>query len=659
MQASRIERRIARIPEAWKPHLKHNHKVNGPSIVFRTALPWRQTRAVGFPNPGRVFSLGCFVSAELLVNVTPRETRVAVIENGVVQELFVERASCRGLVGNIYKGKVARVLPGMQAAFVDIGLDRAAFLHASDVDYGPTQTEPTVRSSSTSPTSNPDRAAEELPEPPARAGDLGRRASEHRVPESQSPDGHTPEPLPDDENRSRTVPDVTELLREGQELLVQVIKDPIGTKGARLTTYISIPSCYLVFMPGGAGHGNGHVGISQRIEDEQERERLRTLVQRLAQSQTDHEHPSASGDHGQDQPWHEGVATDAAAGPELTTAAEQPQPPPCSRPHPRDGYIVRTAGESVGEELLAADMAFLGKLWQSIQARVNTATAPCRVHEELPLVIRTLRELSGAEIEVARIDSRETHRRVIEFAERFVPEVAPRIHLYTGERPIFDLYGVEDELHRALHRKVQLKSGGHLVIDQTEAMTTVDVNTGAYVGHRNLEETIFKTNLEATQAIARQLRLRNLGGIIIIDFIDMESDAHKRQVLRWLEKSLDRDPTKTQISDVSALGLVQMTRKRTRESLGHVLCEPCPTCSGRGALKSAATICYEIFREILREARQYDADKLLVIASPEVIDLLVDEESPTFAELETFIGKPITLQTEQMYSREQYDVVLM
>jgi ribonuclease G len=308
---------------------------------------------------------------------------------------------------------------------------------------------------------------------------------------------------------------------------------------------------------------------------------------------------------------------------------------------------------------MLADMDFLAKLWASVKERTRGAKAPHMVHEDLPLVIRTLRELTGTEIERARVDSRETMAKLVDFTERFVPEMVANIELYTGDRPIFDIYGVEDEIQKALGRKVQLKSGGHLIIDQTEAMTTIDINTGAYVGHRNLEETIFKTNLEASQAIARQLRLRNLGGIIIIDFIDMQSEEHKRQVLRALEKSLDRDHTKTHISEVSALGLVQMTRKRTRESLEHVLCDPCPTCSGRGSIKTADTVCYEIFREILREARQYDTEKLLVIASQEVIDTLVDDESASFAELEAFIGKPITLQVEALYSREYYDVVLM
>jgi len=531
------------------------------------------------------------LSAELLVNVTPRETRVAVIENGMLQETFIERANRRGLVGNIYKGCVCRVLPGMQAAFVDIGLERAAFLHASDI-VGASE----------------DPADEGTPDP----ADTQHIAQPDRPPFAAQ--------------QARAVKSITDLVHDGQEVLVQVIKDPLGTKGARLTTHISIPSCYLVYMPGA-----GTIGVSQRIEEQEERTRLRDLVADLMRRRT-----------GANQS--DGEAENDSA---LTASLNG------------DGYIVRTAAESASEELMLADMDFLAKLWASVTERTREAKAPDMVHEDLPLVIRTLRELTGTEIERARVDSRETMRKLVDFTERFVPEMVASIEHYTGDRPIFDIYGVEDEIQKALGRKVQLKSGGHLIIDQTEAMTTIDINTGAYVGHRNLEETIFKTNLEASQAIARQLRLRNLGGIIIIDFIDMQSEEHKRQVLRALEKSLDRDHTKTHISDVSALGLVQMTRKRTRESLEHVLCDPCPTCSGRGSIKTADTVCYEIFREILREARQFDTEKLLVIASQEVIDTLVDDESASFAELEAFIGKPITLQVETLYSREHYDVVLM
>ena len=523
------------------------------------------------------------MSAELLVNVTPRETRVALIEGGGLQEIFIERANRRGLVGNIYKGRVCRVLPGMQAAFVDIGLERAAFLHASDIAAADAQ-----------------------------------QVRDAPVHSQARPGPAVAEPV----SMLRNGTAITELVRDGQEVLVQVIKDPIGTKGARLTTHVSIPSCYLVYMP-----GTSTIGVSQRIEDEEERRRLRELVR-------------------------DGARRAAGNG----TA---PDEEPAEDWIPEDGYIVRTAAEGCEAAIIESDMAFLRKLWASVSALGASVNGPGIVHEDLKLVIRTLRELSATTIERVRIDSHETLERVLDFTGRFLPEMSPRIELYTGEGPIFELYAVEDEIQKSLHRKVQLKSGGHIVIDQTEAMTTVDVNTGGFVGHRNFDETIFKTNLEAAQTVARQLRLRNLGGIIIIDFIDMSNETHKRQVLRALEKALARDHTRTHISNVSPLGLVEMTRKRTRESLEHVLCDPCPTCNARGSIKSADTVCYEIFREIMREARQFDTERLLVIASPEVTDQLVDEESAAFAELEAFIGKPITLQVESMYSREQYDVVLM
>jgi ribonuclease G len=489
------------------------------------------------------------MSEEILINVTPRETRVALVENGVLQEIFIERARRRGLVGNIYLGRVCRVLPGMQAAFVDIGLERAAFLHASDI-------------------------VTRLP---------GNGDAE-----------------------SSGVEDISSLLREGQEITVQVIKDPLGTKGARLTTQVTIPSRFLVFIP-----RVSNVGISQKIEDEAERIRLRDLIQLF-------------------------MSEDESG-----------------------GYIARTAAEGASAEALRADMIFLRKLWTSITDREVHAKPGSAVYEDLPLSIRVMRDLLDDQIEKIRIDSRESHQRVQEFAGQFMPGLQVQIEYYPGERPIFDLYGVEDEIHKALERKVQLKSGGYLIFDQTEAMTTVDVNTGGYVGHRNLEETIFKTNLEAAQAIARQLRLRNLGGIIIVDFIDMVDEEHKRQVLRALEKSLEKDHAKTHISEVSSLGLVEMTRKRTRESIEHVLCEVCPTCSGRASLKTPETVCYEIFREILREARQFDAQQLLVLASQEVVDLLLDEESDSLAELEAFIDKPIKFQVEALYTQEQYDVVPM
>jgi len=500
-------------------------------------------------------------SEEILMNVTPRETRVAIVENGVLQEIYIERARKRGLVGNVYKGRVVRVLPGMEAAFVDIGLERAAFLHVSDI-----------------------QACVAL-------DSIGNGHSNGNV----HSNGH-----------GERTPVITELVREGQEILVQVVKDPLGTKGARLTTHVTIPSRFLVYLP-----GSDAVGVSVKIEDEAERNRLKDVIS------------AARSEFG-------------------------------------GGYIVRTAGEGAEDDALRADMEFLQRLWASIQEKARTARAGSIVHEDLPLVQRVLRDFVGGSVEKVRVDSRETWERMLRFAELYVPGMQGRIEHYPGERPIFDLYGIEDELARALEKRVQLKSGGYLIIDQTEAMTTIDINTGGYVGHRNLEETIFKTNLEAAQAIARQLRLRNLGGIIIIDFIDMQSEEHRQAVFKALEKALERDHAKSNVCEVSALGLVEMTRKRTRESLEHVLCEPCPVCSGRGTIKTAETVCYEIFRELLRNARQYEGVRqFLVLAAQDVVDLMLEEESASVAELEAFIGVTIRFQAEVLYPREQYDVVLM
>ena len=491
------------------------------------------------------------MSEEILINVTPRETRVAVVENGMLQEVHVERASRRGYVGNIYKGKVSRVMPGMQAAFVEIGLERAAFLHASDI----------VR---------PQIAIDE-----------------------------------NGETAAIPMPPINELVRDGQEIVVQVVKDPIGSKGARLTTHLSIPSRYLVLLPYSKA-----LGVSVRIEDDAERVRLKeSLAERLGET--------------------------------------------------RLGYIVRTNAEGTTREALGEDIEYLGKLWSAVQDNIARAKVGERIYEDLSLPLRALRDLMRPSIEKVRIDSRETLERAQRFVAQFMPELAERVEHYPGERPIFDLYGVEDEIQNALKKNVPLKSGGYLIIDQTEAMTTIDVNTGGFLGTRNLEETVFRTNLEAAQAAARQLRLRNLGGIIIIDFIDMTDEEHQRQVLRQLQKSMARDHAKATVYDMSPLGLVEMTRKRTTESLERQLCEPCPVCAGRGNMKTAETVTYEIFREITRAVRQFDANKLLVLAAPKVVNRILEEDSAAVAELEEFIGKTIRFQPEEHYSQEQYDVVLL
>jgi len=502
------------------------------------------------------------VSEEILVNVTPRETRVAVVENGMLQELHIERGWSRGVVGNIYKGRVQRVMPGMQAAFVDIGLERAAFLHAND--FGRPANVPAVGGE------GEDSAAS-----PARP--------------------------------------IGELVREGREVVVQVVKDPIGNKGARLTTQLSIPSRYLVLLP-----DSQVVGVSARIEDEAERARLKGIV------------AACAGEAGH-------------------------------------GYIVRTNAEGQSAEALAEDVAYLQRAWQQVERDSREAKVGSRVYEDLSLPLRAVRDLMRRDVEKVKVDSRETCDKLRAFAAQYMPALSPdegpglaeKIEHYAGPRAIFDMYGVEDEIQRALEKEVPLKSGGYLVIDQTEAMTTVDVNTGSFVGQRNLEETVYRTNLEAAQSVARQLRLRNLGGIIIIDFIDMVDPEHRRQVLRTLEKSLVRDHAKTTVYDFSPLGLVEMTRKRTVESLQRQLSEPCHECGGRGMLKTAETVTYEIFREIVRAVRQFEAARLLVIASPKVVARITDEESTAVAELEEFLGKSIRFQADAQYLQEQFDVVLL
>lgn len=490
------------------------------------------------------------MSAELLINVTPSETRVALVENGVLQEVHIERQSSRGLVGNIYLGKVSRVLPGMQAAFIDIGLEKAAFLHASDII-----------------TSDP--VVEELPNPGPTAAT-----------------------------------DIRELVRDGQMIVVQVVKDPIGTKGARLTTDITMPSRYLVLMP-----EVSHVGVSQRIESEVERNRLKDVVAECIDDTS--------------------------------------------------GFIVRTAAEGAGEDELVQDAKFLRKLWAKVQKRKRNTRKAAVLYEDLSLAFRIIRDFVGADLERVKVDSKLSFQQLKAFTEEFVPEVSSLLEYYPGERPIFDLFDVENEIQRGLGRKVELKSGGYLIIDQTEAMTTVDVNTGAFVGHRNLEETIFNTNCEAAVAIARQLRLRNLGGIIILDFIDMTDAEHKRRVLHILESSLAKDRAKTNINGFTSLGLVEMTRKRTRESLEHVLCGECPTCKGRGTLKTVETVCYEIMREIVRVNRAYEANKFVVYAAASVADAMLNDEFHSLAELELFIGKHIKIHPEPLNNPEKFDVVMM
>ena len=496
---------------------------------------------------------------EILINWSPQETRVAVVEHAAVQELQVERTLERGLVGNVYLGKIVRVLPGMQSAFIDIGLDRAAFLHVADL--------------------------------------MSSINSRHADPESPLSGAAM-------SSKSSSLQPIEKQLFEGQALMVQVLKDPMGTKGARLTAQISIAGRLLVFLP-----QDNHIGVSQKIPPRQ-REDLRQRVQTLV----------------------------ADIG---------------------GGFILRTNGEDATDVELAEDIAYLRKTWLRIKQSSLRMPAASVLHQDLSLLQRVLRDMVLENTQTIRIDSREQFEKLKAFSLEFMPSTLPKLQLYSGERPIFDLFNIDEEIAKALGRRVDLKSGGYLVVDQTEALTTVDVNTGGFVGARNFEETIYKTNLEAAQAIARQLRLRNLGGIVIVDFIDMTKENHRDAVLAEFKKQLERDRIKTAVNGFSALGLLEMTRKRTRESLAHQLCEPCSACTGKGIVKTARSVTYDILREILREARQFNPREFRIVASPKVIELFLDEESQHLASLSDFICKPISLQAEAVMAQEQYDIVLL
>ena len=488
---------------------------------------------------------------DILINWSPQETRVAIVEHGAVQELHVERTLERGLVGNVYLGKVARVLPGMQSAFIDIGLERAAFLHVADVWHPPIEGESLTSS----------------------------RNSQPQIP-------------------------IEKQIFEGQALMVQVIKDPIGTKGARLSTQISVAGRLLVFLP-----QDDHIGVSQKIPVAQ-RDELRSRLQVLAGNQG-------------------------------------------------GGFILRTNGEDASDAELAEDISYLRKAWARIKDASLRLPPQSLLHQDLNLLQRVLRDLVCDATQNIRVESREQFEALQAFGAEFMPMAVSKLQHYKGERPIFDLFAIDEEIAKALARRVDLKSGGYLIVDQTEALTTIDVNTGGFVGARNFDDTIFKTNLEASQAIARQLRLRNLGGIIIVDFIDMLREDHRSAVLAEFKKQLARDRVKTMAGGFSHLGLVEMTRKRTRESLAHMLCEPCPTCDGKGIVKTPRSVAYDIFREILREARQFNPREFRVVASPKVIELFLDEESQHLAGLSEFIGKPVSLQSEASMGQEQYDIVLI
>jgi ribonuclease G len=491
---------------------------------------------------------------ELIINVKPQETRVALLEDRALAELYIERTKDRGIMGNIYKGKVVKVLPGMQAAFVDIGLEKAAFLYVSDV-YGRIED------------------YEEM-------GFQGEEMVTYYNPSSQ----------------------IEDLLSEGQEVLVQVSKEPLGTKGTRITSHITLPGRYLVFMP-----TVDHVGVSRRIKDEEERRRLREIIQTIK---------SSSG-----------------------------------------GFIVRTASEGAESDEIRNDMEFLLRLWNNIQKKRESLTAPSLIHSDLTMVLRVIRDILSPQVNRIVIDAKEEYDNIISFINAYMPKQKYEITLYEREEPIFDAYGIEMEIDKMLGRKVWLKSGGYIVIDISEALVAIDVNTGRYVGKRNLADTILKTNLEAAKEIAYQLRLRNIGGIIIIDFIDMEREGDREKVYQALEDSIKKDRQKTTIFKISELGLVEMTRKRTRENISRVLGEPCPYCEGAGLIKSKTTVCYDIFREIERTSSELGGQNIMIEVNPEIADLLYEEERTAVEELERKLRKKIVIKGKAGFHQEQFNMI--
>lgn len=524
---------------------------------------------------------------QLIVNVTMGETRIARLENSVVAELYIARTRGEsGILGNIYKGKVVRVLPGMQAAFVDIGLERTGFLHVSDA--------------------LPSSAFEGGSFPPALADDDEAEGEGTEAGgEGEAEGGETAEGTgrPRGQRRRRTPRDVQiqDVIKEGQEILVQVIKEAIGTKGARLTSYFSLPGRYLVYMP-----TVDQVGVSRRLGDDKERRRLRDLIHKYK--------PKGS------------------------------------------GFIVRTAAEGVSAREIKSDIQYLMKIGEEIDGRASQAKAPALVHAELDVILRVVRDLFTEDVDRLIIDSEAEHQRIRDFVDTFMPRLKEHVEFYTDAEPIFDHFAIEVEINRAMGQKVWLKSGGYIIVEQTEALTAIDVNTGRFVGRRNVEDTILKTNLEAVREIVYQLRLRNIGGIIILDFIDMEKAANRNKVYQALKDALRHDRAKTTITKISELGLVEMTRKRTREDLRRLLGIPCPYCEGKGFLKGAPTVCYEIFREIAREALQSKEKQLTVLASPSVANLLFDEERAALEHLEKRIAKRIHVTAVPEFHLEQFEV---
>ena len=503
------------------------------------------------------------MSQEIIINSTPQQIRVALIEEGQVAEVNIERRKHRGIVGNIYKGRVSKVLPGMQAAFVNIGLKKDAFLYVTDV-YDNLEDD----------------------EPDDGEGDDDTETLQKKK-----------------KKKYRRRPLIQELLKRDQEVVVQIAKEPLGTKGARVTCHISLPGRYIVFMP-----TVEHIGVSRRIPSQGERNRLRKILKDLK--------PSNS------------------------------------------GFIVRTAGEGREESDLALDIEFLTRLWGTIKKKSEKMRAPALVHEDLNLVLRTVRDLFTNNVEKFVLDSEEEYKRVFEFTEATMPHLVDRLKLFVKDLPIFDHYGIEAELEKALRRKVWLKSGGYLVIDRAEALVAIDVNTGKFVGKKNLEDTIVKTNLEASVEVARQVRLRDLGGIIIVDFIDMENEDNKRNVVSTLERELTKDRARTNVLELTELGLVQMTRKRVRESLRQLLYQPCPYCKGIGFIKSEETICYEIQSEIQRLVSTTEQGGILVRAHPTITAMLKGEERRIIDTVSANYQRKIRIQDDKNLHQEQFHVTL-
>ncbi len=531
------------------------------------------------------------MSDHLVVNVMPFETRVALVEDDVVAEVFIERHCDRGIVGNIYLGRVQRVLPGMQAAFVEIGLDKAAFLYVGDV--GP-----------------PDEPLDDDVDAPHVHGPVSAEENDGEGEAAELPapvlPAATPPPKKKRAAKDRRIEDV---LKQGQDVLVQVTKDAIGTKGPRVTCNISLPGRHLVYMP-----THRHIGISRRIVDETERTRLRTILEELRPTFIDAQHPEVG------------------------------------------GFVVRTVSEGLSKEKLQADMEFLVGLWRDIEKRSQAVAAPLLVQPELDIVMRTARDLFTAEVDKLVIDDATTFAAVERFVSLLAPDLKTRLVHYTGSEPLFEREGIETELARAMSRKVWLKSGGTLIIDQAEALTAIDINTGRFVGKRNLEDTILKTNLEAVEEVAVQLRLRNIGGMVIIDFIDMESEEAREKVLAALKTALSFDRARCNVVKMSELGLVEMTRQRTRESLGRQLQETCWYCEGRGALKSKRTMVYEILRSLLRQAPRLQEEIIIVQAHPEVVDLMLGEERDTLEAVEKLSARKIVVRPRGSFHQEQFDI---